>query len=634
MFQKLSTEKLQRLKQECDEKYYNTGEPTISDEQYDNLVEELKKRLPTSKSIGIGCKVRDEDNKTRLPFHLGSMDKIKRDEPEKLNSWLKKNICDSFVVSNKLNGVSCLLVYDGTQNNNVKMFTRGDGDEGSNISYFQNDIQHIPKHISKPLAVRGEIIISKKDFDAHYQKDFQNSLGLIVGTVNAKTAKPSLKHLQFIAYELITTEPGLKRPSENLEFLSKIGFKTVHYSLFLNENMTCESLATELSKRKAEYEFDMDGLIVQKNTPYDRADMTPDGNPRYAFAFKMLQESKETVVEEVDWNASKWGVLKPRIRVKPVVLNGSTVQYATAFNAKYILDHKINVGSKVLLTKSGDVIPFIVDVLSESETAKFPSEDTFEWNETQVEIVLKNKGDSKEVLIQRIIHFFVSLGIKHVNEGIITKLVDNGFDSIIKILRMTCEDFQRLPSFQEKLSKKIYESIREKMKEGIHFHQLMVASGIFGSGFGLRKAELLLKNLPDILFLNVSETDIKSIEGFGEKTAQQVYQKLPEFKKFFNDMKPYMVMHVKDVVVDDEDKNTSSPLAQKSIVFSGFRNEKLKKFILSQGGSVVDAVSKNTFCLVVPLKEGKSTTKVEKAQQLNIKIFSIDEFCSQFSIDV
>ena len=356
-----SVDLLRKLKQEFDNRYYNTGEETVDDLKYDVFIEVMRERDPNF-SLNIGCKLRDGDNKTALPFKLRGMDKIKHGEDDKLADWKKDHPQNNFVLSDKLNGVSCLMIF--SENGSVKLFTRGDGTEGSDISYLHSKIKSIPK-IKRDIAVRGELIIKDNVFEAKWNKDYKNSLSLIVSVVNSKTLKEPIADVEFLAYEIVVDGKHTLTLEEQMKTLKELNFLTPYHIVV--KDFTSQSLAEYLQKRKQTSEYDLDGIIVHTNSLYDRSDVAATGNPNYAFAFKMLMEVGETTVKYVEWNPSKWGVMKPRICIEPIELCGITINYTTGFNAGYIRDKKINAGTKLLITRSGDIIPYIVQVLTENE---------------------------------------------------------------------------------------------------------------------------------------------------------------------------------------------------------------------------------------------------------------------------
>lgn len=629
-FQKLPLESLLSLKQKYDDAYYNTSNQIVDDQTYDLLCEVIKSKDP-SISFGIGCKLREGENKIRLPFHLGSMEKVKKDEERKLNIWLMsiKQNKDEFIISDKLNGVSCLISY--SPNQHPKMYTRGDGEEGSDISYFFNKIKNIPKLSNTTnLNVRGEIIIKEKTFNQKYKNIFKNCLGLIVGAVNSKDLKESVYDLEFIAHEMFE-EPSLK-PSQKFKKLKDFGFHVVNFGLVNAGKIKTEDLANLLDQRRVDSDYEMDGLIVQPNIVYDRTNITPNGNPKYAIAFKMLSATEETTVLKVEWNVSKWGKLTPRIQVSPVILGGSEINFATAFNAKYIVENKLGPGSKVLLTKSGDVIPQIVQVLTQT-TAKMPEEGTYEWNETNVDIFLKSKANDDNVIIQQLVHFFVSLKIKQINEGVVKKLVQNKFDTILKILEMTTEDLLKIPTFEAKMAQRIWNNIHSRVNDdGVFMFELMVASGIFGSGLGLKKAEALTDKI-DLFgtrFELLKDMIAQEVEGFSDKTALKITENLPIFKQFLKDLENKVKIIQKLKTYQEHNQSQKNIVQGKIFVFSGFRDKDLENKLISMGGTISDSISQKTYMLIVNDHENTSS-KVEKAKKYNITISLKSNFITSIS---
>jgi DNA ligase (NAD+) len=483
----VKTETLLKIKEKLDDRYYNTGETVIEDARYDLLVDLLEER---GESLKVGCKLREGDNKTSLPFYLGGMDKIKKGEDAKLTKWINDNKCAEYAVSDKLNGVSCLVVYDKV--GDIKLYTRGDCTEGADVSYLANKMSTIVKDL-KNIAVRGEFIISTKDYNEKHT-DKENCLSTIVGLINSKTLKKGVKDLVFIAYEIVEEKPGSK-PGENLEKLRKLGFNTARYEIF--KSISCDLLGEALERRKLDSLYEIDGLVVQGNVPYNRHNLATSGNPEYAFAFKMILEVAEVVVEDVEWNIKRYGAIKPRIRVigvdgNPVKLTGITIRYSSGFNAAYIHNNKINKGSRLLITRSGDIIPYVLQVLTQSSEAKMPDY-PYNWNESGIDIYACEGGDDE--LVQKLVYFFTTLGVKYVNEGLVKRFVKAGFDSVLRILEAGQQDFQdKVEGFKGKMSEKIWTSIHATL-ETVELPVLMAASGVFGFGLGVKRASLFCNTL-------------------------------------------------------------------------------------------------------------------------------------------
>jgi DNA ligase (NAD+) len=604
----VKTETLSKIKSKLDDRYYNTGEPVIDDERYDLLVALLEERGET---LNVGCKLREGDNKTVLPFYLGGMDKIKMGEQTKINKWNADNKCEEYVVSDKINGVSCLVVYDNL--GEIKLYTRGDCTEGADVSYLANKIASIVKGL-KNIAIRGEFIMSINDYKKNHL-DKENCLSTIIGLINSKTLRKGVKDLVFIAYEIVEEKP-CKKPSENLEYLASLGFNVARYEIF--KSITSDNLAESLERRKGDSKYEIDGLVIQGNIPYNRYNLASSGNPDYAFAFKMILEVAEVVVVDVEWNIKRYGAIKPRIRVigldgNPVKLTGITIQYSSGFNAAYIHNNKINAGSRLLITRSGDIIPYVLQVLTESAEPKMP-DCAYNWNESGIDIYACDGGNDE--LIQKLIYFFTTLGVKYVNEGVVKRFVKAGLDSIVRILEASQEEFQeKVEGFKGKMAEKIWTSIHKTL-ENVEIPVLMAASGVFGFGLGVKRATLFCNALDP--FGEVSFDDVMLIEGFSTKTSERVIKALPDFREFVESIRGYIKLR-------EVEEKQSNDLAGKKYVFSGFRDKELEDRITKNGGTVATSVSSKTSALIVSTL-GETSSKVVKAQSLGVPIIERSKF--------
>jgi NAD-dependent DNA ligase len=606
---------LHEIKMYLDDIYYNTGIDTgIDDYRYDMIKEYIETR-DTNYTNPIGSKIRTGDNEVELPFWLGSMNKIKSEDRESLLKWVSKNPAEEYIVENKLDGISCLLRFF---RGNISLYTRGDGKVGSDISYFAKYFKNIPHNLTDNIFVRGELIMNKHVFKEKYSKDFANPRNMVAGRIGSKTVRSGLNDIEFIAYEIVG-DSIIPKAEDQLNVLSELGFKVVTHTL--TDAVTPESLLEILLYNIQESPFEIDGLIVQPNVPYKR---NTSGNPSYAFAFKARLDSNliNVTVEQVEWNVSKWGVIKPRIRITPVSLGGVTIKYTTGFNAKYINDNNIGPGSVLKLTRSGDVIPFIIEIVTQTQ-AQFP-EASYKWNSTGVDIYTEENENI--MCIKLISSFFSSLKIKYVSEATVSKMYEHGFNNILKIVSATKRDFEKIEGFGSRLAERTYDNIHAGL-QNIPLHVLLGASGVFGMGMGTRKVELLINRFPDILteYKNIPADElfkiINSIEGFSHKTTTKIVENLPWAEKFVNNLAPYIALKIQ--------KRVSNDMENMKIVFSGFRDKDLEDEIKKRGGKVTTSVSKNTSMLVVADKS-VSSSKIDKANELNIPIYNLDEFVDEF----
>ena len=593
-------------------KYYNQT-PIMTDNQYDIIKEFIEHKFPDNAIVTeIGAEV--ERNKVKLPYEMGSMDKIKPDTGA-LSLWMSK-YKGPYVLSCKLDGVSGLYTTEGTK---PKLYTRGNGKVGQDISHLIPFLR-LPK--TKGVVIRGEFIIPKKVFDEKYGTIFANPRNMVAGIINHTHISDAINDLHFVAYEVIVPQ---KKPTEQMDFLGTINVERV---LFRNtDTLSNEILSEILVEWRKSYAYEIDGVIVTNDGIYSRK----SGNPDHAFAFKMVLSDQiaEAKVVDVLWTPSKDGYLKPRVQIEPINLGGVTIEFATGFNGAFIQDNKIGIGTTIELIRSGDVIPYIKSVTVPAEEAKMPSV-PFKWNDTHVDIMLENALEDSTVKEKNITGFFRGIGVEGLSSGNISRLIKSGFSTVPEIIHMSEADFLTVEGFKGKLANKIYTGIHQKLQEATII-TLMAASNIFGRGFSEKKMELVMNKIPTILVSNETKEEkianIALIKGMAVKTAEAFVEKIEDFKKFLTDC------GLEDKLVNKSIKNIdhSHPLFDKSIVLTGTRNSHIIEFLKNIGAKQGSNVSKNTF-LVIAKNKDDDTGKAEEARKLNIPIISVEEFIQKYSI--
>lgn len=609
---------LHKMKLYLDNLYYNEGKDTgLSDYQYDLLKDIIKYRDPNY-VVPVGAKIREHDNRSKLPFWLGSMDKLKPEDKIEIANWITKNNAKEYIVEDKLDGISCLITI---KNGNIKLYTRGDGIVGADISYLAPYFDSIPKNIGNiSLNIRGELIMPIDIFNKKYSKEYSNPRNMVAGRIGGKKIRDGIRDIKFIAYEIVD-DGMLDKPADQISKLKRLGFETVNYSLI--KKIDILTLMEILVSRKNNNIFEIDGLIIQANKNYER---NVDGNPKYAFAFKMrLSDNiKETKVIEVLWNISKWGQLKPRIEIEPVNLGGVKISYTTGFNGKYVYENNIGEGAIIKITRSGDVIPYIVEVVKQAYNPDMP-DIPWKWNDTKVDIITEDFG---EMMCIKLIHsFFEKLGIKHLGEKTIQKMYENGLDTIIKIISADKERIESVDGIASKGAERIYEGLQKGLFN-LQVPNVLGASGIFGFGMGTKRINRLFEEYPNILseykFISreILTEKILKIEGFSDKTTKNIVKNIEWADKFIYVFSNFANFAEKNII-NDSMKNIK-------VVFSGFRDKKLAEDVVARGGKVVSSISKNTTLLVVSNKNEQNTDKVKKAKELNIGILSKEEFLNKY----
>ena len=606
------------------EQYYN-GEGVISDKLYDDLFDEIKKRDPKNDFLKkVGFEITGK-NKVELPYYMGSMDKIKISESDRLSKWQKKFNKHDYVVMDKLDGISGLFVL---KNGVKKLYTRGNGTIGQDITHLINTIPSFKFSVSTDIVLRGELIISKKKWEK-YTSQFSNARNMVSGLVNSKKINTDImKDIDFVTYEIM--EPRM-RQSEQLKFLQKNKMTHVYYETLDKSDLDFEMLDEILLDRREVSEYEIDGIIIMDDSLHD---YNAEGNPDFAFAFKDASEKQtaDVIVKDVEWNVSKDGYLKPKLVLEPTKLSGVIISNATAFNAKYIVDNKIGPSSVVKIIRSGDVIPHVLEVIKTAKV-KMPSVE-YKWNETNVDLIATG-SKSDEQIIKELTFFAEKMDIMNLSEGIITNFVENDIDDIFKIINVSKNTLAELPSFKDKMVNKIHENIQTAMEKA-SLIQFMNATNIFGHNFGHKRLEKIFVKYGNnfIKFMKDHTKDeiyneVIKIDGFDDITASQFSNLIHDFIKVFEKIPN---SYQKTIIKNSETKVVSEKFKGKKFVFSGFRNKEWEDYITENGGELVSSVSKNTSYLVTTKKdydEG-STSKVIKAKEVGVTIVIKEEFEKKF----
>ena len=618
----LTEEQLGDIIRLANNNYYNNNTPIMTDEKYDYIIDFMKEVYPNNTVVNEGHTqvIIHESRKIKLPYEMWSMDKVKKEKD--VNRKVKTS-GKTRIISCKLDG--CSLGYS-TEKGGVMLYTRGNGTIGQNVT-------HLSKYLNLPvypgISVRGEILITKSKFQQKYSKKFANPRNFVSGILNSKTIDPEVvKDLTFVAYELV--EPQ-RKPEDQLLFLEKIGFTVVKHIKVENFHKAPDPykfLKDTLINWKSEYCYEIDGIIVTRNYLYERV----SSNPTHAWAFKMVTHDQiaETLVEEIIWSPSKDGLLKPKIRVKPVKLCGVTITYVTVHNELWRRNQGIDVGAVIEIIRSGDVIPKVHKIIKAVTPNPPPSH--FEVVLKGVDYALVNSENNMIVRMKALHAFFEKIGAIGLGRGNVQRIMDAGFNTMAQILAMKYEDFLAVNGFKEKMAMKVYNGIRTAI-ENIDLPTFMAATNIFGRGLGAKKMKIIFDNTPDILDKKYDKINTTNGNGFGNtirynlitgmaglsnKSASMFVDYLDKFNDFIQKSNLTHICRQTSSIVDPE-----SPFCGKKIVFTGCRNKELEKYLCLNGANLGTSISKNTDVLVYKNKSGR---KFEKARALGIKTHQFDEF--------
>ena len=641
----MALKKLQAIIQEANEAYRNSGHALLSDGAYDALEEEYETRASGDKAVkavkAVGAPIPANDaRKTRLPFWMGSMDKIKDTDDTALNKWIKK-YPGNYVVTDKLDGNSAMLHY---KDGKVALYTRGDGVIGQDISHLIPLLMtELPDAMPKKthMAIRGELIMSKESFKS-IERVSANARNAVAGLINSKDINKKVALLtEFVAYELV--EPTGLSIEDQLLQLQELDVPTVYAKRV--KTLSVDKLSKCLATRKDESEYEVDGIVVQHNQPHERVD---GQNPSYAFAFKSMAAlpTARVTVTSVEWALSKHGLLKPVVHFPGVKLSGVTITRATGHNAEFVHDNEIGPGATIEIVRSGDVIPYISAVIKGAKSGPQMPDEPYEWNATGKEVLLKmdeaGSAALHELGAKQIENFLSKLGAKGVASGSAKILYENGFDTIKKVVGVRVEDLVGLPGIKAAKARVIVTGIQNAVRDA-YCVTLMEASNAFGIGFGTRKLQAILNGLGEEKLSRLMSgkfrptvKELLDIDGVGKTSADNFLAGMERFVDFVKDTKlkcaatPPEAKEAAQEAVDNPRlaKYVRDTFGGKTVVFTGVRHAGLEALIKAAGGKVTTSVSKNTDVLVANEQRGKYETAVkinEEAGREKIKILDWSE---------
>jgi len=628
---------LVNLAKKADKAYYSgTGtEPLLTDLQYDLLRDSIREKDPNHEYLNnTGASV-ETKVKVDLPHHMGSMFKPVAAEIEKFIIRFKKKYPGPYMISSKLDGVSGLLEIN-LDSSNDRLMTKGRNDIGTDVSNLLSIIDIKYKLLGKKtIYVRGEMIMKKETF-VQYKDIHSNPRNTVAGVINSKTIPESeALDTEFIAYEIV--EPWLPY-NDQMKLLKKLGLRTVYNEMV--DDFDLDLLIDKYRKHIKNSPFECDGIIIAHNNPQLRA---TEGDPKYAFAFKNIDdlETKDVKIKKIIWNISKDGYYKPVITFDTIELAGVNVHKATAFNAKYIYGNNLGPGAIITMVRSGGVIPYIKNIVKEAKKPQMPLTE-YEWNATEVDILTLEHSEEQKA--KELLKFCSTLKIRDIAESSIKRFIDAEIDTIDKIISITKDDLRNVSSFKVTMVNKIYNAIHEKVNS-MTLCDLMVATNIFGRGFGKRIIAKILKEHPDIIFQYIEKTNIelidviKKIEGFAEERSTQFVSNIKAFLDVMANLPDELQDRILFNVDEDEDEDDgieniiiTNDIKGKKFVFSGKRHPEWEKVIVKNGGERSTSVTSKSYMLVADasdIEEG-TNNKIKSAIKHDCRLLSKEEFVTEF----
>ncbi|MCM8767309.1 MAG: NAD-dependent DNA ligase LigA [Candidatus Omnitrophica bacterium] len=633
--------------------YYVENNPVISDYEYDQLYKELVEleekypeyKLPNSPTQRVGGQVLEGFRTVAHRIPMLSMDNTySADELREFDDRVKrmadvKNI--DYVVELKYDGVAVSLHYE----NGKFIFgvTRGDGFRGDDITENLKTVKTLPLTIkyNQPIEVRGEVYMRKDDFEKLNEERKEKGEVLFANPRNAtagslKLLDPKIvaqRNLQIFIYQGFLNN-GPKTHWEVLNFLKDIGFPISPYRKLCKNIEQVIEYCNEWQEKRFSLPYNIDGMVIKVNSlDLQRTLGTTTKSPRWAVAYKFPPEQVSTVVKDVIVQVGRTGTLTPVAILEPVIVSGTTVSRATLHNFDEIKRLGVKIGDRVFVEKSGEIIPKVVKVIPEARTGKEKDIPIPEFCPVCGSKVVK---DVEEVAIrcpnircpaqvkERIIHFASrdAMDIEGLGEKWVNIFVDNGLLSDYgDIYYLKYEDLINIERMGDKSVKNLLNAI-EKSKTR-PFANLIYALGI--RHIGIHASEILADEFNSIDQLKDATIErLSSISEIGPIMAESIVEFFSnqENLKVIEKLKKAGVKMEKEKLEEKKDILSGLTFVITGTLENYSRNE-IQNYIKKLGGKVTDSVSKKTDYLICGKEPG---SKLQKAQQLGVKIISEQEF--------
>ncbi len=649
---KLRMDELVNIINEASIKYYVHDNPSITDQEYDDYYSELVKleekypnlKRSDSPTLRVGGKVVDKFEKVTHETPMLSFDDIfNEDEIVLFDERIKKTCPNAiYTLEPKMDGLSGSLLYE----NGVlkRAATRGDGIIGENITHNVETIKSVPLKLNKKLdiEVRGEIYMSKASFkkcnkEREEKGDdlFANPRNAAAGSVRQLDSKIAAKrNLDFMAYFIPNPDKyGIKTQSEALEFLKELGFKTNYKLNGLAKDVNdIINYIDDLGSKRPNLPFEIDGVVLKVNSLEDEAKLGfTERVPRWGIAYKFPAEEVLTTLKEIKFTVGRTGKITPNALFSPVHVAGSVISKATLHNEDYCLDKDVRIGDVISIRKAGDVIPEVVEVKKERRTGK---EIPFKMIENCPMCASKLVKEDANYFckndlcparkMEALIHFASrnAMNIDGLGERIIEDFYNMGFIKSIS-------DIYLLSNHKEDLIE--LEGFGEKSVNNLlisieNSKNNSLEKVLFALGIrhvGKKTAKILAKRYKNIdNIINANIDELTNVNDIGEIIAKSV-------RLYFDDsINLKLIENLKNMGLNFEYKNDSSDdtLSGMTFVLTGtlekYKREELTKILEDKGAKVTNSVTKKTTGVIVGDKPG---SKYDKALKLGVKIYKEEE---------
>ena len=631
------------------EAYYAKDKEIMSNYEYDKLYDELVLLeqetglcLSNSPTVNVGYEAVDELPKERHEKPMLSLGKTK--DREELRAWLQGNPA---ILSWKLDGLTVVLSY--REGKLAKAVTRGNGEIGEVITNNARTFKNLPLNISfqGDLVIRGEAVITYSDFEkinsgiSNPADKYKNPRNLCSGSVrqlnNEITAK---RNVQLYAFNLVSAE-GVdfhNSKEEQFKFLEAQGFAVVD-RIMVNEENILDAVET-FAKRIADYDIPSDGLVLTyENIAYGQSLGQTAKFPRDSIAFKWADEVSTTTLKEIEWSASRTGLINPVAIFEPVDLEGTTVSRASVHNISVMRNLKLGIGDSITVYKANMIIPQIAENLTGSDNIEIPyvcpacgmPTEVRQANDVAFLYCNNEKCPAKQIKAFTLLASRDALNIDGLSEATLEKFIDSGFIhdfADLFHLDKYKDEIVNMEGFGEKSYQNIVDSVN--VSRNTTLPRLIYGLGI--ANIGVTNAKLLCKHFDYDLgaLMNADADSLNGIDGIGQVIAEAIYAHLHDENNI-----AVIERLLAELNIEVPAKNTTEQsLEGKVFVITGSLNRfdnrnELKELIEDRGGKVTGSVTGKTTCLINNDATSNSS-KNKKAKELGVVVLTEDEFMAEY----
>lgn len=632
--------------------YYTNDNPSITDQEYDDMMDELIKletKYPNlvrndSPTLKIGGEVISNFKKVKHSVPMMSLaDVFNLEEIKEFDLKVKKKILNpSYICELKIDGLSVSLIYE--KGKLVRAATRGDGVVGEDITHNVRTIKNVPLSLLKDIdiEVRGEIYMPKISFEKLNEQRkiagealFANPRNAAAGSVRQLDSKiASKRNLSTFIYHLPNASKyNIKSQEDALKFMSDLGFTVNDNIRKINSISDLEKYIQEYTVKRDTLPYDIDGIVIKVNNFSDQEKLGFTVKvPKWAIAYKFPALKVLTRIENIEFCVGRTGKITPRADLSPVRIQGSVVRSATLNNEDYIREKDIRINDIVSIRKAGDIIPEVVDVIKERRTETVPFQmisncpicgSKLEKKEKEKAYFCVNKNcDARK--IEGLIHFVGrdAMYIEGFGEAIVEDFYNYGYLKNISDfyrLKYYKEQLQELEGFGKKSIDNLLFSIENSKNNSLE--RLLFGLGIRHVG---KKTALILASYYNDIdnIIQASLSELTNIPDIGKVIAESVKEYFAENEFLISELKKFGVnmKYIKSKI------RTNELIENKTFVLTGtlsISRDEAKRLIIENGGDVTSSVSKNTDALIVGTSPG---SKYEKAIKLGVPIWNEDEF--------